>query len=152
MITKTSFRKPKPKPQIFFRFLSLILIVLLNSWPEAKIQEEFSCSNYMVRKVKDNGILLSLNAKPGKVLDKTTVELVKNYYYSNEISKPMPGKINLVIIVIDREKTQVERRLVLSNLKEIYVTFKDQFTNVRIGFLFPERTKFVSVQHIRTLN
>lgn len=36
-----------------------ILTVLPKSWPAAKIQEKCSCSNYMVRKVKEKGILSS---------------------------------------------------------------------------------------------
>lgn len=65
----------------------------------------------MVRKVKelvkDKGILSSSNVKHEKFLGKMTVELVKNFYYSDDISRSMPGKRDFVIIVIDGEKSQV---------------------------------------------
>jgi hypothetical protein len=51
-----------------------VLSVLPKSWTIDRMQKEFSCSNYMARKVKElvkeKGILSSPNPKPGKVLGK----------------------------------------------------------------------------------
>jgi hypothetical protein len=74
-----------------------ILTVLPNSWSIRKVQEVFpSASNYMIRKTKqlvmDQGIMYSPNPKRGKTLNKVTVEVVKSFFYSDEVSRVMPGK------------------------------------------------------------
>ena len=115
-----------------------ILTILPKSWSVKKLQEEFNITTYMARKVKDlvkaKGILSSPNPKPGKTLNQTTADFVKNFYCSDEISRPMPGKKDFVLIRVDGDKIQVQKRLVLSNLKEIYAHFKDNYPGLRIGF------------------
>jgi hypothetical protein len=50
----------------------------------------------MIRRVKqlvmDKGIMSSPNPKPGKILNKFTVEVVKCFYNNDEVSTVMPGK------------------------------------------------------------
>jgi hypothetical protein len=50
----------------------------------------------MIRKaeqvVMDQGIMSSPNPKPGKTLNEITVEVVKSFYNSDEVSRVMPGK------------------------------------------------------------
>jgi hypothetical protein len=50
----------------------------------------------MIRRVKqllmDQGIMSSPNPKPGKTLNEVTVEVVKSFYNSDDVSRVMPGK------------------------------------------------------------
>ena len=46
----------------------------------------------------------------------------------------MPGKKDFVSIRQEGKRVQVQKRLVLSNLKEVYHEFKDKFRNEKVGF------------------
>jgi hypothetical protein len=74
-----------------------ILTILLKSWSIQKVQEVFpSASNYMIRRAKQlvmhQGIMSLPNPKPGKTLNKVTVEVVKCFYNGDEVSRVMPGR------------------------------------------------------------
>jgi hypothetical protein len=74
-----------------------ILTVLPKSWSIRKVEEVFpSASNCMIRRAKqlvmDQGIMSSPSPKPGKTLKEVTVEVVKSFYNSDEVSRIMPGK------------------------------------------------------------
>ena len=73
-----------------------ILTILPKSWTWIKIMEEFKVSEYMVRKAKklvsEKGILTTPNPKFGNTLPATTVNLVKQFYNSDEISRVMPER------------------------------------------------------------
>jgi hypothetical protein len=50
----------------------------------------------MIRRAKqlvmDHGIMSSPYPKPGKILNKVTVEVIKSFYNSDEVNRVMPGK------------------------------------------------------------
>jgi hypothetical protein len=115
-----------------------ILSVLPKSWPLGRIENEFGVSNYMARKVKElvreKGIFATPNARLGKTLPKSTADLVRAFYVSDDVSRPMPGMKDSVSMKVDGIKTQVQKRLILNNLKEIYHQFKEEHTETKIGF------------------
>lgn len=115
-----------------------ILSVLPMSWSVKKIQDEFGVSNYMARAVKklvkEKGILSTPNPKPGRTLNENVAELVKDFYNSDDVSRMMPGRKDCVSIKNKEGKTQVQKRLVLANVKEIYQLFKEKFPTIKIGF------------------
>ena len=116
----------------------MVLTVLPRSWTLRKVQEEFGASNYMVRKakalVKEKGILSTPNPKPGHVLPAETTDLVRNFYECDEVSRMMPGRKDYVSVKQADERVQVQKRLVLSNLKEVYQVFKEKYPDKPIGF------------------
>jgi hypothetical protein len=62
-----------------------ILTTFHNSWSIQKVQAVLSsASSYMISTAKwpvmDQGIIFSLNPKPGDTLNEVTVELAKNFY------------------------------------------------------------------------
>ena len=115
-----------------------ILTVLPQSWSIARIQSEFDVSNYMARKskelVKEKGILSMPDPKPGPSLPSETIDLVHSFYQSDDISRPMPGKRDFVSVKQGEKRTHVQKRLVLSNLREVYREFKDQYPAQKVGF------------------
>ena len=115
-----------------------ILTVLPQSWTRKRIQDEFGVSDYMARKskqlVREKGILSSPDPKPGNSLPSETVKLVIDFYESDEISRMMPGMKNFVSVRQEGKRVHVQKRLVLSNLKEVYRSFKDAFPSKKIGF------------------
>ena len=115
-----------------------ILTILPKSWSIRRVQSEFGASNYMVRKAKDlvkeKGILSTPNPKPGNPLAAHTVKLVSEFYESDEVSRMMPGKKDFVSVKQGEKRVHVQKRLVLSNLKEAYLLFKEKFPDDKIGF------------------
>ena len=115
-----------------------ILTVVPQSWSRKQIQAEFGVSDYMARKskqlVQDKGILSSPNPKAGPSLPSETVKLVIEFYESDEISRTMPGRKDFVSVRQEGKRVHVQKKLVLSNLKEVYCAFKDAFPNKKIGF------------------
>ena len=115
-----------------------VLTVLPKSWPVRKIQSEFGASNYMARKakelVKEKGILATPNPKSGHPIASEAADLVRGFYESDDVSRMMPGKKDFVSIKQGEQRVHVQKRLVLSNLREVYQSFKDRFPNETVGF------------------
>ena len=115
-----------------------ILTVLPKSWSVAKVQKEFGVSTYTAQKTKkivqEKGVLSLPDLKAGPSLLPGTVSLVCAHYESDEVSRVMPGKKDFVFIRRDGKRVHIQKRLVLSNLKEIYQDFKVKFPSLKIGF------------------
>ena len=115
-----------------------ILTILPKSWTRSKVVEEFQVSEYMVRTAKklvsEKGIMSTPNPRLGKLLPKTTVDLIKTFYHSDEISRIMPGKKDYVSVTVCGMRQHLQKRLILCNLKEAYQQFKDGMPDVKIGF------------------
>ena len=115
-----------------------ILTVLPRSWTRKRIQNEFGVSEYMARKskqlVREKGVLSSPDPKPGHSLPSATLKQVADFYESDEVSRMMPGKKDFVSVRQEGKRIHVQKRLVLSNLKEVYRMFKDAFPGQTIGF------------------
>jgi uncharacterized lipoprotein YajG len=48
----------------------------------------------------DQGIMSSPNPKPGKTLNEVTVEVIKSFYNSDEVSRVVPGKKDYISIKV----------------------------------------------------
>ena len=108
-----------------------IRTILPQSWTRKRIRAEFGVSDYMAQKskqlVQEKGILSSLDPMAGYSLPSETVKLVTDFYESNEISQTMPGKKDFVSVRLEGRHVHVQKKLVFSNLKEVYHAFKDAF-------------------------
>ena len=116
-----------------------ILTVLPMSWSIERIQREFGASNFMVRKakqlVKQHGILSTPDPHPGRPsLKENVIDLVKLFYESDTSSRMMPGKKDFISVKTDHGRIHVQKRLILSNLKELYQDFKNKYLTEHIGF------------------
>ena len=115
-----------------------ILTVLPKSWSVRRVEEEFGVSNFMARKakqlVREKGILSTPDPKPGRTLPQGTVDLVSDFYESDETSRIMPGKKDFVSVRKAEGRVHVQKRLVLCNLRELYRMFKDKYPKESIGF------------------
>ncbi len=77
---------------------------------------------------------LLLDPTPGQSIPQTTVELAISFYESDSSSRMMPGKKDFISVKQAHGREQVQKRLILCNLKELYQLFKDEHPNERIGF------------------
>ena len=85
---------------------------------------------------KDHGILPEVpKMSKGKIITKDMEQKVKDFFEDDSISRQMPGKKDC-ISVRDSEgkKVNMQKRLVLSNLKEVFAKFKELDDHPDIGF------------------
>jgi hypothetical protein len=57
----------------------------------------------------NQGIMSSHNPKPGKTLNKVTVEVVNSFYNSDEVSRVMPGKKDSISIKVSGVKMHEQK-------------------------------------------
>lgn len=117
----------------------MLLTLLPDNWSIRKTVDKFRAPNYQVRQAKNllkhKGILSTPEQRPGKNLSTETAELIKKFYESDEVSRPMPG-IKDCISMKDNEgkKVKVSKRLLLCNLKEAYQLLKEKSHALKVGF------------------
>lgn len=61
--------------------------------------------------------------KKGKSLPVGAVEKVVEFFQSDEYSRVCPGKKDYVSMTVDGECKQMQKRLLLANLKELHIEF-----------------------------
>jgi hypothetical protein len=59
--------------------------------------------------VPEKGILSSQTIKPGKVLPSATVEMVKQFYVCDEISRIVPGTKDYIYVISEGKKVHVQK-------------------------------------------
>jgi len=101
--------------------------------------KEFGATNYMVKKsrtvMKEKGILGLYDKPKGKKLKTDIVNAVIDFYQNDENSRICPGKKDSISIRNkDGEKEKRQKRLVLSNLNELYISWKKAHPEEKIGF------------------
>ena len=83
----------------------------------------------------EKGILPSPQNYSRDGLNSETKQLITEFYESDEVSRLLPGKKDCFSVKLtDGSKTRVQKRLLLSNLSEIHVHFKEENPNVSAGF------------------
>ena len=80
---------------------------------------------------KEHVILASPEQKKGPALADNIVLLVRDFYCDDENSRLLPGKKDYVTI---GRNQHMQKRLILSNLKELYLFFRNRFQDIKIGF------------------
>ncbi|XP_044594836.1 uncharacterized protein LOC123272201 [Cotesia glomerata] len=92
--------------------------------------------------VEEKGILSTPESKLGKTITNEVKLKVENFYNDDEYSAPMPGIKDFVSIRSDDgNRIHVQKRLILSNLKELYQCFHETNPTEKIGF-----SKFASLR------
>ena len=69
--------------------------------------------------------------KKGENVQLITINLVKAFYEDDEFFRQMPGKKDYVSV---SRNTHKQKRLILSNLNELYANFKSKYVSISIGF------------------
>ena len=106
-----------------------ILTLSPESWSISKICNEFSVSEHLVRKARklkhEKGIL---GAKKGQPVKDDVKEKVWEIYESEEFTRICPGKKDYVSVYINGVKIHKQKRLILVQLKELYLEYKIGFS------------------------
>ena len=66
--------------------------------------------------------------------EEETKEKVKEFFERYDVSRLCPGKDCVSVKVEDGRKEKVQKRLLLSNLKEIYQHFMTENSALKVGF------------------
>ncbi|KAJ8669802.1 hypothetical protein QAD02_014517 [Eretmocerus hayati] len=116
----------------------LIMSFLPDSW-SVRRKADFFCTsrrfaqnvvNLSKKPTSSSGVTVKHNQLPDE-----TIKLVENFYSDDENSRIMPGmKDTKCVKISSNQKIFVQKRLVLYNLRELYIKFKDMHPTVRIGF------------------
>lgn len=114
-------------------------ILTLSPYKIEETKNFFGATRYLVDKARKwkrmYGILPEVPTySKGKRINDEVIEMVKKFYENDEISRICPGKADsLSVRNKDGVKEQIQKRLLLGNLHEIYVQYKAT-TKQPIGF------------------
>ena len=102
------------------------------------IQQTFGVTQHTAKRAKalqeDQGILSTPNPKPGKRLSPESTDKAVKLYEDDTVSRQMAGKKDCVSVLVDGEKKNIQKRRILTTLKEAHVQFKEKNPDVKIGF------------------
>ena len=112
-----------------------ILTLFPDSWSQNYCSKYFRVSEYLILSARElkrrRGILAQPSQKKGKAMAQETIDLVHAFYENDEYSRQFPGKKDYVSI---QKGVYKQKRLVLYNLHELFVAFKERNPDVKIGF------------------
>ena len=118
-----------------------MLTLVPRSWSRKRIADHFNVSEYSVRKaieLRDSeGIMALPAAYTRKRISDDTLQAVQATYEDDEYTRLMPGKSDCVSV----KGVKHQKRLILSNMRELYQKFKEQNPDKKIGF-----SKFCSLR------
>ncbi len=116
----------------------LVLTTLPRSWTIDRIKTKFGISTYMAKEVKKlqktKGIMSAPAPRTGRKCADDVIQNVLSFYRSDDISRLMPGKKDCISVRQGKEKVQMQKRLILCNLKEAYQAFRAKCPDQSIGF------------------
>ena len=108
-------------------------------WSIEKTAAFFNTTVYMVRegrKLKEEkGILSVRDMKPGSCsISCATKKCIIEFFESESNSKILPGKKDVVSVKTENGREHKQKVLILCNLKELYVHFKEIYPDAKVGF------------------
>ena len=110
-----------------------IMTLAPKTWTVTETAETFGTTRYMAHKAmklrQSDGVLAKPNAKLGRAMPESVKQAVLQFFNDDEVSRLCPGAKDFVSV----KGVHHQKRLLLSNLKELYENFKERTGN-RIGF------------------
>ena len=115
-----------------------ILTIAPRSWSPQKIAREFGWSWQLAKKAKDirasQGILENTTVKSGRELPKVTFENFIDFDVNDANSRIMPRKKDVISVVSSEGYCLIQKRLLLMDLRELYVTYKEKHADSPVSF------------------
>ena len=151
-LSPTNVEKPCKKCEDLDRLISLLkdkckdtprkeqiklLTLVPHSWTIKQTVNEFHVTELVVRKARElkktKGILAEPDPKKGRALSAEVVDRVIAFYQSDEYSRMYPGQKEYKSVKTENGKVQMQKRLLLVNLKELHLEYV-KTTGDKIGF------------------
>ena len=120
----------KMKPESSIEIISLLTLAPV-SWNRQQISTFFGVSDHLVRRSailkREKGLLAKPDKKQGRPITEDEKEIVRDFYLCDENSRQLPGMKDYISVRTRKgEKNQkVQKRLVLMNINELYVKYKE---------------------------
>lgn len=115
------------------------ILTIIHQWSYSKIKTHFpNATRHMIEVAKkiavNKGILEGPNPKTHPSLEDSVINKVLDFYNSDEYSRLMPGQKDYVSVKIDGVRNQIQKRLLLLNLKELHCAFKNINSEIKCSF------------------
>lgn len=115
-----------------------LLTLAPDHWSERKIAKEFDVSRRIAHNAKilkeRQGVMGEVLSKRGKNLPQETVDKIMKFFEMEDNSRIMPSMKDTVSMVIENKKIKVQKRLLLFNLKELFVLYKESHPENPVSF------------------
>lgn len=120
-----------------------IVTIAPPSWSIRLVAREFKALRRIVKKAKElremRSVLATTTSKSGKKFSQKTISKVIDFFNNNSYSRIMPGKKDVVSIKMGDKRKLVQKRLLLSGLRELHEKFMGEhpisistFTNYKL--------------------
>ena len=105
------------------------------SWSLKQVMDNFGVSNRMARFGRNTNERLGdeTGEKKGRSIDNDIISRVKDFYQCDEVSRMCPGKRDFISIKENGLKVHKQKYLLLANISEIYVLYKEKYPEDKIG-------------------
>jgi hypothetical protein len=116
------------------------------SWTITKIIQEFNVTRHQVKlarelKKKHCSILNYPPKRQGVSLPQSTVDTIIEFYQDDTFTRLSSGTKETVTVRLENCKIKKQKRYILMTLRDLYLEFKKNFPNIKVGF-----SKFVSLK------
>ena len=115
-----------------------ILTLKPASWTTENTMKFFDTTKHSVKKAinlkKEEGILSKPMRAKRKGISSEDIQQVLSFFEDDEFSRPLPGKKDYVSVRIGGEKQQMQKRLLLGNLSELFEAFKKNHPTIKLSF------------------
>ena len=102
------------------------------------IQNTFGVTEHTAKRAKvlqkEKGLLSTPNPKPKSKISDEVIVKVKEFYEDDLISRQMAGKKDCVSMKVHGEKKCVQKRRILTTVREAYTLFKEKYPDVKNWF------------------
>ena len=110
-----------------------LLTLVPQSWSMRQVADTFGCTisqAFVARNARNkSGILTCRPSKLNRPLSDETKQLIRDFHLDDLISRTLPG----IKDVINVNGVSQQKHLLLTNLKETYVTFQEQHPDIKVG-------------------
>ncbi|GAB1860758.1 hypothetical protein CAJAP_01837 [Camponotus japonicus] len=122
------------------------IVTIFRHWSYKKIELAFpTATRHMITVAKniakEKGILSDPNPKSHPSLDADDVNTIISFYQSDDYTQLMPGQKDYISVKVNGQRIQMQKRLLLNNLKELFESFQEMYPAVKCSF-----SKFVSLR------
>lgn len=133
-----NMKKKYSDPAISRKEKLLILSMLPTSWTVQKIMNDFEANRYIVTEARNIDKIgtsdFPKTRSSGTGLSGDTKELVLSFFEDDDVSRVMPGQKDYVSVQIEGKRQAVQKRLLMTTLREAYKFFCNINPDVIIGF------------------
>ncbi|XP_048845329.1 uncharacterized protein LOC125716737 isoform X3 [Brienomyrus brachyistius] len=130
-----------------------LLTLAPESWSQQQTAKEFGVTIYLVKRAREHkkkeGILAEVAPKKGWALSEDIVQRIIAHYQDEEFSRMCPGMKDCVSVKTDDGTVYKQKRLILVNLKELYLEYTKRHPDDDVGI-----SKFCELRPLwcRTVN